>query len=204
MVTFFEFITTNENILYGLILGIGGTIIGLFLNFWRLTDDLRTKQVTLLNQFADKLTNLYCEIASIEKNCDGKTSRKCARFARDYMNVINEIAYLKSNRFLGKNFITYFKYSFGFSIHLKSWMLTTGMEEDDFKQHYEYFEEWIKKIKILNIPYEDLPDPLLHLVGHNLTKDEKEKRGLPVQIYNNFSFNDKNDQESGSTKNIHE
>ena len=95
------------------------------------------------------------------------------------MNVINEIAYLKSKRYVSKSFIMYFEYSFGFGVHLKKWMLEMNMNDTDFENHYKYFDKWVATSgNFIKFPFTDLPDPFLELYEYNTSIEVKEIKNL--------------------------
>lgn len=183
MSEFIEFLNTNQ-IFIMIILGSGG-IFGLVINFWRLSADIKTKQSTLLNHYADKLTELYCDMSQPPPVDKLELQRKCGRFARDYMNVINHIAYLKSRNLINKNFIDYFNYSFAFGKILRRWMKEFGMDKDEFDHHYNHFNSWVLYGEnIWDVPIEDLPDPLLELLDNNYFQGNPKNEYDRVKIYN--------------------
>jgi len=138
--------------------------------------DVRTKYVSTLRDFTSDLDKIYCDGVDIGNDNDfKKTARQAARYARDYMNVLNKIAYLTEIGHMDKKTGEYFRWSFNYGETLRVWMKERGMSDIDFSCHWKNFDDILnKKHRNLNIEINEmedtvLPEPLLILKHNKVT-----------------------------------
>jgi hypothetical protein len=121
---------------------------------WKTTkENTRATYSQLLRSFHEDLTK------RLEKNAILQTTEDCERYANDYLNTLDEIAYLTLNDKIPTEIGTYLRRFFGYGIIIIDWY--DKMVSADFgkiaKSNWPNHFEFCKKFNIQKNPDDKLP-----------------------------------------------
>jgi hypothetical protein len=121
---------------------------------WKTTkENTRATYSQLLRSFHEDLTK------RLEKNAILQTTEDCERYANDYLNTLDEIAYLTLNGKIPTEIGTYLRRFFGYGIIIIDWY--DKMVSADFgriaKANWPNHFEFCKKYNIKKNPDDKLP-----------------------------------------------
>jgi hypothetical protein len=121
---------------------------------WKTTkENTRATYSQLLRSFHEDLTK------RLEKNAILQTTEDCERYANDYLNTLDEIAYLTLNDKIPTEIGTYLRRFFGYGIIIIDWY--DKMVSADFgkiaKSNWPNHFEFCKKYHIQKNPDDKLP-----------------------------------------------
>lgn len=111
----------------------------------------------LLRGFHEDLTN------RLNKNSILKTTEDCKRYANDYLNTVDEIAFLDSTGKIPKGIAKYLERFFAYGLNIIDWY--DGMVGEDFmktvKKNWPNYLLYCEKHKIHHNPDDRLPKIML-------------------------------------------
>lgn len=121
---------------------------------WKTTkENTRATYAQLLRSFHEDLTK------RLEKNTVLQTTEDCERYANDYLNTLDEIAYLTLKGKIPTEIGTYLRRFFGYGLIIIGWY--DKMVSDDFgkiaKTNWPNYFEFCKKYNIQKNPDDKLP-----------------------------------------------
>ena len=112
---------------------------------WRSTKESnKVNYAKLMRSFHEDLTQ------RLDKNVTLKTTEDCERYANDFLNTLDEIAYLTLNDKIPKNIGMYLKRFFAYGLIIIDWY--NDMIRDDYhkiaKENWPNYFEFCKKYNI--------------------------------------------------------
>ncbi|MFB5647421.1 MAG: hypothetical protein ACE5RO_04700, partial [Candidatus Nitrosomaritimum yanchengensis] len=117
----------------------------------------RATHSQLLRGFHEDLTN------RLNKNTVLKTTEDCQRYANDYLNTVDEIAYLELNGKIPSHIATYLKRFFAYGLMIVDWY--NEMVGEDFrvttKKNWPNFIQYCEKNGMSSNPDDILPKIML-------------------------------------------
>ena len=121
---------------------------------WKSTkENTRATHAQLLRSFHEDL------IKRLEKNTILKTTEDCERYANDYLNTLDEIAFLTLKNKIPLEIGTYLRRFFGYGLIIIDWY--DKMVSDDFgvvaKANWPNHFEFCKKYNVQKNPDDKLP-----------------------------------------------
>ncbi len=121
---------------------------------WKTTkENTRATYAQLLRSFHEDL------IKRLEKNTILKTTEDCERYANDYLNTLDEIAFLTLKNKIPSEIGKYLRRFFGYGLIIIDWY--DKMIKDDFgriaKANWPNYFEFCKKYDIKKNPDDKLP-----------------------------------------------
>ena len=121
---------------------------------WKSTkENTRATHAQLLRSFHEDL------IKRLEKNIILKTTEDCERYANDYLNTLDEIAFLTLKNKIPLEIGTYLRRFFGYGLIIIDWY--DKMVSDDFgiiaKANWPNYFEFCKKYSVKKNPDDKLP-----------------------------------------------
>ena len=136
---------------------------------------LKTTKQNTNSMYAQLLKGFHEDLTSrLDKNAVLKTTEDCERYANDYLNTLDEIAYLALNNKIPSGIAEYFKRFFGYGITIVEWY--NDMIGEDFveiaKKNWPNHFEFCSKYKIKKNPDDKLPKIML---DYNKLKEKEGK-----------------------------
>ena len=120
----------------------------------------------LLRGFQEDLTT------RLNKNSILKTTEDCERYANDYLNTVDEIAFLAINRKIPQGIARYLRRFFAYGLNIIDWY--NGMVGEDFlktaKTNWPNYFLYCEKYEIRLNPDDKLPKIML---DYNLPQDNE-------------------------------
>ncbi len=99
----------------------------------------------------------------LNKNWVLKTTEDCQRYANDYLNTVDEIAFLDLNGKISKGIAKYLERFFSYGLNIIDWY--NGMVGEDFaktaKKNWPNYFRYCDKYKIYLNPEDKLPKIIL-------------------------------------------
>jgi len=131
--------------------------ITLIITWKSIKANTRATHAQLLRSFHEDLTN------RLNKNIVLKTTEDCQRYANDYLNTVDEIAYLELNGKIPSHIATYLKRFFAYGLMIIDWY--NEMVGEDFKEttkkNWPNYIQYCKKYGITSDPSDKLPKIML-------------------------------------------
>ena len=131
--------------------------ITLIITWKSIKENTRATHSQLLRGFHEDLLN------RLNKNTILKTTEDCQRYANDYLNTVDEIAYLELNRKIPSYIATYLKRFFAYGITIVDWY--NEMVGEDFretaKKNWPHYIQYCEKYKIVSDSDDKLPKIML-------------------------------------------
>lgn len=131
--------------------------ITLIITWKSIKANTRATHSQLLRSFHEDLTN------RLNKNTILKTTEDCQRYANDYLNTVDEIAYLELNGKIPSHIATYLKRFFAYGLTIICWY--DEMVGEDFdeasKKNWPNYIQYCKKNGIVANPDDKLPKIML-------------------------------------------
>ncbi|HJJ23209.1 MAG TPA: hypothetical protein OQH54_05805 [Nitrosopumilus sp.] len=152
-------LATDLSVLPIVISSITATIfaITLIITWKNIKENTRATHSQLLRSFHEDLIN------RLNKNIVLKTTEDCQRYANDYLNTVDEIAYLELNRKIPSHIATYLKRFFAYGLMIIDWY--NEMVGEDFrettKKNWPNYLQYCKKYGIISDPDDKLPKVML-------------------------------------------
>lgn len=144
-------------------------VITLLLTWKSLRENTKVTYSQLLRGFHEDLTN------RLNKNLVLKTTEDCQRYANDYLNTVDEIAFLEIHRKIPTGIAKYLKRFFAYGLIIVNWY--DEMVGEDFnkiaKKNWPNYFQYCEKYEITTNPEDKLPKIML---DYNLLQ-EKESQG---------------------------
>ena len=120
-------------------------------------ESTNTTYSQLLRGFHEDLTN------RLNKNSVLKTTDDCKRYANDYLNTVDEIAFLADSGKIPKGIATYLERFFAYGLNIINWY--DDMVGEDFldtaKKNWPNYFKYCEKHKICINPDDKLPKIML-------------------------------------------
>ena len=120
-------------------------------------ESTNTTYSQLLRGFHEDLTN------RLNKNSVLKTTDDCKRYANDYLNTVDEIAFLADSGKIPKGIATYLERFFAYGLNIVNWY--DDMVGEDFldtaKKNWPNYFRYCEKHKICINPDDKLPKIML-------------------------------------------
>jgi len=148
--------------------GVAGTFI---LNWWVTRASNRTKYAELLRDFEQNLSRV------LEKEPSLKTTEECERFAADYLNILDRIAYLNQKGKVPDEIADYFDNYFSYGLTIIDWYDKIGVTEKTAKKIWHYQIEWAQNHNLKADPEILLPKALRE---YNTLKKNEEGVNSPT------------------------
>ena len=128
-------------------------------------EDRKISFAELLEKFDHDIQDILNRIPTLEKY------EECVRFAGDYLNVMERLAYLKQKGKIDETMIKHYDWFFSFSIKVRDWLKEIyEYEPDNPKLHWPKLNDWIEEQGIVKDGSGRLPDVMKKYL------DEKKKR----------------------------
>ncbi len=131
--------------------------ITLIITWKSIKENTRATHSQLLRSFHEDLTS------RLNKNAILKTTEDCQRYANDYLNTVDEIAYLELNGKIPSHIATYLKRFFEYGLTIIYWY--DDMVGEDFneasKKNWPNYINYCKKNGIVANPDDKLPKIML-------------------------------------------
>ena len=131
--------------------------ITLIITWKSIKANTRATHSQLLRSFHEDLTN------RLNKNTVLKTTEDCQRYANDYLNTVDEIAYLELNGKIPSHIATYLKRFFAYGLMIIDWY--NEMVGEDFrettKKNWPNYIQYCEKNEIISDPADKLPKIML-------------------------------------------
>ena len=110
----------------------------------------------LLQQFHQDLENILQRENELNNNQHKNTVHDCNRFASDFCNVLERIAFLRLEKSIDKKTARFFQTYFSYGLRLLDWK--KGLYKKDPFELWNYITEYCEKEKITSELYEkDIP-----------------------------------------------
>ena len=131
--------------------------ITLIITWKNIKENTKATHAQLLRGFHEDLTN------RLNKNSVLKTTEDCMRYANDYLNTVDEIAYLDINRKVPHFVVNYLKRFFAYGLRIIDWY--NEMVGEDFreiaKRNWPNYFTYCSKYGISSNPDDKLPKIML-------------------------------------------
>ena len=128
-------------------------IITLFITWKNVRENTKTTYSQLLRGFHEDLTN------RLDKNSILRTTEDCQRYANDYLNTIDQIAFLDIHKKLPTGIATYLNRFFAYGLIIINWY--DQMVGEDFNQtarkNWPNYFLYCQKYRIIPNPDDRLP-----------------------------------------------
>lgn len=136
-----------------------------FITWKNIRENTKATYSQLLRGFHEDLTN------RLNKNSVLKTTEDCERYANDYLNTVDEIAFLYINGKIPHGLVKYLKRFFAYGLSIIDWY--NNMIGDDFKKiakgNWPNYFHYCEKYEINLNPEDKLPKIML---DYNQLKDK--------------------------------
>ena len=131
--------------------------ITLIITWKSIKENTRATHSQLLRGFHEDLTN------RLNENTILKTTEDCQRYANDYLNTVDEIAYLELNGKIPSHIATYLERFFAYGLVIIDWY--NEMVGEDFRKttqkNWPNFMQYCEKNAIKPDPDDRLPKVML-------------------------------------------
>ncbi|MDX1441971.1 MAG: hypothetical protein R3237_05895 [Nitrosopumilaceae archaeon] len=131
--------------------------ITLIITWKSIKENTRATHSQLLRAFHEDLTN------RLNKNTVLKTTEDCQRYANDFLNTVDEIAYLELNKKIPSHIATYLKRFFAYGLVIIDWY--NEMVGEDFrktaKRNWPNYIQYCENNGIKSNPDDRLPKIML-------------------------------------------
>ena len=143
-------------------------VITLLLTWKSVRENTKATYSQLLRGFHEDLTN------RLNKNLVLKTTEDCQRYANDYLNTVDEIAFLEIHKKIPSGIAKYLNRFFAYGLIIINWY--DEMVGEDFnktaKKNWPNYFQYCEKYKIVINPEDKLPKIML---DYNLLQEKEEK-----------------------------
>ncbi len=117
-------------------------------------DDQKLRLAELLAKFQGNLEDIQ------QRQLELANLQDCRRYANDYLNEVNRLAYLNKREILDNEILMFFKWNFGYALTLIEWK-KLAQETYNPSNVIQYLVEWIYNNKIEMVPIDRLPPLML-------------------------------------------
>lgn len=143
-------------------------VITLLLTWKSVRENTKATYSQLLRGFHEDLTN------RLNKNLVLKTTEDCQRYANDYLNTVDEIAFLEIHKKIPSGIAKYLNRFFAYGLIIINWY--DEMVGEDFhktaKKNWPNYFQYCEKYAIVSNPEDKLPKIML---DYNLLQEKEEK-----------------------------